>query len=244
MLRLNYKLKPLRIYQKIHQHCIHHIAIVGSGPSGFYTAKYLTEQNLDLQGEEIVVDIIEQLPVPYGLVRYGVAPDHEDTKAVMTTFEEIASRKNVNFFGNVKIGDDSDSDYSITELMKHYSGVILCYGASSERKLNIPGESEYDGIITSRNFVNWYNGHPNFVRLSENLNLKNVNDIVIIGMGNVAIDCARILSKSIQQLHTTDISDNALNYLKHNKNKKLNISIVARRSHVQVSFCRLRIVVV
>ena len=192
------------------------------------------------------MDIIEKLPVPYGLVRFGVAPDHEDTKAVMTTFSEVANRENVRFLGNISIGsgcgdgDDggrsrTDGPITVTleQLRKSYSAVVLAIGASSDRKLYIPGEGSLAGVYSAREFVNWYNGHPDFVDLGEKLNLDKTTDVVVIGQGNVAIDIARVLTKSITDLSTTDIADHALEVLKTSTVRR--VSLVARRSHVQTA---------
>lgn len=212
------------------------IAIVGSGPSGFYTAKYLIDKN-----PLIKVDIIEKLPTPYGLVRYGVAPDHQEVKAVTNTFDEIACNSNVRYLGNVCISQQNGNDTSsvhrnivtLDRLRKLYSCVVLAYGASSDTLLNIENEAA-NGIFSARSFVNWYNGHPEYRHISNKLNFKDVTDVVIIGNGNVAVDCARILAKSVDELEKTDICIDALHALKRSQIK--NIHMVGRRGHVQSSF--------
>ena len=211
-------------------------AIVGSGPAGFYTAKYLLEKN-----SNITVDMIERLPTPYGLVRQGVAPDHQEVKSVMATFIEVAENSRFRFFGNITLrGNDEDSgkvehtnELTISELQKAYDVIVLAYGASSDRSLNIPGE-ELNGCISARSFVNWYNGHPYYTKIGELFDLKKIKRVVVIGQGNVAIDCARILMKSVDELEKTDISVSALDALR--KSSVEEVVIVGRRGHIQASF--------
>lgn len=219
---------------------IHHIAIVGSGPSAFYTAKYLIDND---RKKEIKVDIYEKLPTPFGLVRNGVAPDHQDVKIVNNTFTELFQKypKSLRFYGNVHILGENESLVNISSMnllqLDHlrsvYSGVILACGASSDITLNIPGNNG-KGIISARSFVNWYNGHPDYVDIGTKIDLSKVEEVVIIGQGNVAIDCARILGKSYTELLETDIANHALDQLTNSKIKK--ISIIGRRGHVQSSF--------
>jgi adrenodoxin-NADP+ reductase len=221
--------------------CKHYVAIVGSGPSGFYSAKYLFEKHPCIH-----VDVYEKLPTPYGLVRYGVAPDHQETKNVMNTFAEVAKNERFRYFGNVEVGPIQEPKSSssaqpshhnriaIKRLIDAYSAVILAYGASSDNSLNLPGE-ELDGIFSAREFVNWYNGHPEYAHLGRKLNLENVRNVVIIGHGNVAIDCARVLAKDpMTELSGSDITSYALEALKRSPIQ--NIRIVGRRGHVQSSF--------
>ncbi|XP_042913087.1 NADPH:adrenodoxin oxidoreductase, mitochondrial isoform X2 [Parasteatoda tepidariorum] len=196
------------------------ICIIGSGPAGFYTA-----QNL-LKSEVVEVDIFEKLPAPYGLIRYGVAPDHPEIKNVITSFNKVAEYKYCNFYGNVNIGQD----ITIEELSKAYHGIVLAYGADSERQLNIPGEDSKN-VLSSNEFVAWYNGHPNFVNLNLNLDCENA---VVIGHGNVAIDVARILLLDIDVLMKTDIAEHALEAL--NKSRVKKVTMVGRRGPLQVSF--------
>jgi adrenodoxin-NADP+ reductase len=207
-------------------------AIVGSGPAGFYTAKYLLEKN-----KFVTVDMIETLPTPYGLVRQGVAPDHQEVKSVMATFIEVATQPRFRFFGNISVGgqdgEHSSNAVSIAELRKAYDIVVLAYGASSDRALGIPGE-ELSGVISARNFVNWYNGHPGYSQIGESFDLGKVKRVVVVGQGNVAIDCARILMKGVDELRSTDISSHALKALE--KSSVEEVVIVGRRGHIQSSF--------
>jgi adrenodoxin-NADP+ reductase len=206
--------------------------IVGSGPAGFYTAKYLLEKN-----KCVTVDMIETLPTPYGLVRQGVAPDHQEVKSVMATFVEVATQPRFRFFGNVSVGgqdvEHSSNAVSIAELKKAYDIVVLAYGASSDRALGIPGE-ELSGVISARNFVNWYNGHPSYNHIGQSFDLGKIKRVVVVGQGNVAIDCARILMKGVDELRSTDISSQALKALE--KSSVEEVVIVGRRGHIQASF--------
>src|SRR5208282_3971202 len=153
-----------------------HTAIIGSGPAGCYLADQLLRVIPDAS-----IDILEQLPVPFGLIRYGVAPDHQSTKAVARVFDRVLSRDHVSFFGNVEVG----RDVSLEELMTLYDAVVLATGAARDRRLGIPGE-EMPGVIGSGSFVGWYNGHPHALAP----NASDVRSAVIIGNGNVAIDVA------------------------------------------------------
>lgn len=210
------------------------VAIVGTGPSGFYTAKYLLDA-----GKDVKIDLYDRLPFPYGLVRYGVAPDHPEVKSVTSTFEEVCShRDRVRMFSNVAIGDKEavrkPHSIPLEELRRVYDAVVLAYGASSDHDLRIPGEN-LDGVLSARSFVNWYNGHPEFKSLHEQtLNLKNVKHVVIVGQGNVALDCARILAKSPAELATTDISAHAVKALENSAVET--VTVIGRRGHVQAAF--------
>jgi len=172
------------------------IAIIGSGPAAFYTADALVKSDGDCR-----IDIIERLPCPYGLIRFGVAPDHEKTKNVMRAFAKTASHEDVNFYGNVEIG----RDIGLTELRDMYDAVVLAVGAGSDRAVGIPGEDKV-GVFGSATFVNWYNGHPDCRDLAPNLN---VEAAVVLGNGNVAIDVARVLVKTPTEMAATDLPDYA-----------------------------------
>lgn len=220
------------------------MAVVGSGPSAFYCMKYIFENRKDI---DFKIDIFEKLPMPFGLVRYGVAPDHQEVKTCINLFHDIASNPKVRFFGNVEVSSNLETNVdndipsihiSIDDLRNSYDAIILAYGASADNSLGILGE-DVDGIVSARAFVNWYNGHPNYTSLDETLMLDKVENVVIIGQGNVAIDCARILSKEVDEtendeLSSFDIPDRVLNALKSSNVK--NITIIGRRGHVQASF--------
>ncbi|XP_040575110.1 NADPH:adrenodoxin oxidoreductase, mitochondrial [Lepeophtheirus salmonis] len=197
------------------------ICIVGSGPAGFYVAQQL------LKDERVHVDILERLPVPFGLVRYGVAPDHSDVKNVDNTFTKVAQNPRFRFFGNVSFGDDVS--YSMLKTL--YSGVVLAYGAASARNLNIPGEN-LDNVISGKDFVGYYNGLPQNKDLP--LDLTSSDTAVIVGVGNVALDIARILLSPLKDLKKTDISEEALDKIANSKIKR--VLVVGRRGPLQVSF--------
>ncbi|XP_041363674.1 NADPH:adrenodoxin oxidoreductase, mitochondrial-like [Gigantopelta aegis] len=197
-----------------------HVAIVGSGPAGFYTAQQLLKGHPSLR-----VDIYEKLPVPFGLVRYGVAPDHPEVKIVTNTFTETARNKRCSFIGNITVG----KDITIGELQRAYTAVVLAYGADEDRKLGIPGE-DLPNVLSARQFVGWYNGLPQDRDLSVDLSRENA---VIIGHGNVAIDVCRILMTPIDTLRKTDISQYSLDQLAASNVKK--VYMVGRRGPLQIA---------
>ncbi|MEX2630573.1 MAG: FAD-dependent oxidoreductase [Tistlia sp.] len=168
------------------------VAIVGSGPSGFYAAEALLQQG------EVAIDLIERLPTPFGLVRGGVAPDHQTTKQVVRAFERTAQDEAVAYFGNVEIG----RDLSMDELRGLYDAVILAVGAPADRPLGIPGEG-LPGVVGSAAFVGWYNGHPDFAGTDPPLDGRRA---VVVGNGNVALDVARVLVKTPQEMAASDIA--------------------------------------
>ncbi|XP_014661191.1 NADPH:adrenodoxin oxidoreductase, mitochondrial isoform X3 [Setaria italica] len=198
-----------------------HVCVVGSGPAGFYTADRMLKSHEGAQ-----VDIIDRLPTPFGLVRSGVAPDHPETKIVVNQFSRVAANGSCSFFGNVTLG----RDISLSELRKTYHVVVLAYGAESDRSLGIPGE-DLKGIHSAREFVWWYNGHPDMCDLSPDL--KNTESAVILGQGNVALDVARILLRCKTELATTDIADYALDALRGSTIRK--VHLVGRRGPVQAA---------
>ncbi len=199
-----------------------HVAIVGSGPAGYYTAEGLLKRF----GDQVRVDILDRLPTPFGLIRAGVAPDHQSIKAVSRRYEATAMEANVRFVGNLDIGEG----VSIEELRGLYDAVIIATGAPADRKLGIPGEDKI-GVIGSAAFVGWYNGHPDFADLAPPLEAESV---VIVGNGNVALDVARILAKTPAELEGSDIVAHAAEALRHSKVRE--IHIVGRRGPHQVSF--------
>ena len=191
------------------------IAIIGSGPSAFYTIQSFLRADI-----EINVDVFEKHPAPFGLVRYGVAPDHQKTKNITRLFAKYLSEKNVNFYGNVIVGKDLD----ISFLSSLYDAVIISTGASDDKNLNIEG-SNLNGVYGSGEFVGWYNGNSLNEALNPNFDTKNA---VIIGNGNVALDCARILSKTYNEFYGSDITDYSLKKLVLSKIE--NIYVVGRRT--------------
>ncbi len=202
-----------------HENC--HVAIVGSGPSGFYAAEALLKKLPNAK-----VDIFEKLPTPFGLVRYGVAPDHPRIKSVTASFDRIAQLPQVRFFGNVAIGNDLSRE----QLLDNYHSVIYATGGSNSRALNIPG-AELDNVFGSSEFVGWYNGHPDQAALPVNLKKQSA---IVIGMGNVALDIARILVLSNEELANTDTADHALALF---SNSEINeVTLIARRGPIDAAF--------
>ncbi len=197
------------------------VAIVGAGPSGFYAADALLKSD-----RKVSVDVFDRLPIPYGLVRYGVAPDHAKIKTVTKVYEKIAQKEGFSFLGNVAIG----KDISVKELQSFYDAVIFSCGAETDRKLDIPGES-LKGSYTATEFVAWYNGHPDYRDRVFDLSQKAA---VIVGQGNVAIDVCRILCKSVDELKATDIARHALDALAQSKIEE--VHMIGRRGPAQAAF--------
>jgi len=198
-----------------------HFAVVGSGPAGFYTAEALEKA----YGDQARIDILDRYPVPYGLIRFGVAPDHQSLKAVSKRYDKVAESAGVDFIGNVTVG----RDVSIAELLDLYDAVILATGAPHDRKLGIPGE-DLPGVVGSAEFVGWYNGHPEFADLDP---LLNGTHAAVVGAGNVALDCARILSKTRHEFEGSDIVGHALDAL--DKSAIRTITILGRRGPHQIA---------
>lgn len=172
------------------------VAIIGTGPAGFYTADALIKKGVDC-----TIDLIDRLPTPYGLIRFGVAPDHQTTKKVSRAFEKTAIAEHCNFFGNVEVG----RDITLAELRGMYDAVVLAVGAGHDRLAGIPGEDK-KGVIGSATFVGWYNAHPDLRHLQPDINTKSV---AIIGQGNVAIDIARVLVKTREEMAESDLPEYA-----------------------------------
>jgi len=198
-----------------------HVAVIGSGPAGFYTA----EAALKAFGDQVCVDLIDRLPVPYGLIRFGVAPDHQSIKAVSRRYEQVALSPNVRFVGNVCVG----TDVTVAELQSLYDAVVLATGAPNDRPLEIPG-GDLPGVLGSAAFVGWYNGHPDFAELAPPLDGPGA---VVIGNGNVALDVARILSKSRAEFEGSDIAGHALDALQGSG--IVRITLLGRRGPHQIA---------
>jgi NADPH-dependent glutamate synthase beta subunit-like oxidoreductase len=198
-----------------------HIAVIGSGPAGYYTAEAAQKKF----GDDVRVDIIDRLPVPYGLIRFGVAPDHQSIKGVYKRYETVNLSDNVRFAGNVTVG----SDVTIDELQGLYDAVILATGAPNDRALGIPGD-DLPGVVGSAAFVGWYNGHPDFADLEPALDGPGV---VVVGNGNVALDVARILSKTRAEFEGADIVAHALDALDLSGIKR--ITFLGRRGPHQIA---------
>lgn len=197
------------------------VAVVGAGPSGFYVADSLLKQHQDVS-----IDLIDRLPTPYGLVRYGVAPDHQKIKSVTRLYERTCSDARVRFLGNVTFGRDLDH----ADLKRHYHAIVYAVGSPADRGLGVPGE-DLAGSMSATEFVAWYNGHPDYVALEPDLD---ATDVVVIGLGNVAIDVARVLSKSVEELATTDMADHAIARLQASKVR--DITMIGRRGPAEAKF--------
>ena len=197
------------------------VAVVGSGPAGFYAAGALLDAERGIE-----VDMLERLPTPWGLVRLGVAPDHPKLKSVSRAFERIAERPGFRFFGNVEIG----RDLSHGDLLRLYDAVVYAFGAQTDRRLGIPGE-DLPGSWSATEFVAWYNGHPDFQELPFDLN---VDRAVVIGNGNVALDVARMLALTPEELAPTDTTEPAIEAIGSSTVRE--IVIVGRRGPAQASW--------
>jgi NADPH-dependent glutamate synthase beta subunit-like oxidoreductase len=198
-----------------------HVAVIGSGPAGYYSAEALQK----LYGDAVRIDMIDRMPVPYGLIRFGVAPDHQSIKAVARRYEKVALSDNVRFVGNVLVG----RDVSIAELLTLYDAVILATGAPDDRPVGIAGD-DLPGVIGSAAFVGWYNGHPEFADLAVPLD---VEAAAVIGNGNVALDVARILAKTPAEFVGSDIVAHAFAALGNSRIR--DIHILGRRGPHQIA---------
>jgi ferredoxin--NADP+ reductase len=197
------------------------VAVVGSGPAGFYAAGGLLDADVPIE-----VDMIERLPTPWGLVRLGVAPDHPKLKSVSRAFERIAEKPGFRFFGNVEVG----RDLSHADLLGLYDAVLYAFGAQTDKRLGIPGE-ELPGSWSATEFVAWYNGHPDYQELPFDLDVERA---VVIGNGNVALDVARMLALTPEELAPTDTTDPAIEAIGASPLRE--IVIVGRRGPAQASW--------
>ncbi|XP_075949334.1 NADPH:adrenodoxin oxidoreductase, mitochondrial isoform X1 [Anarhichas minor] len=209
-----------RWISRLHDDCSTKVCIVGSGPAGFYTAQHLIKARQDVE-----VDIYERLPVPFGLVRFGVAPDHPEVKNVINTFTQTARQSRCHFYGNVSVG----TDVSVEELRHAYHAVVLSYGAEGNRSMGVPGE-DLAGVHAAKDFVGWYNGLPSCRELRPDLSCETA---VILGQGNVALDVARVLLAPLDILKKTDITQPALEALAESQVRR--VLIVGRRGPMQVA---------
>ncbi|HEX4837278.1 MAG TPA: FAD-dependent oxidoreductase [Solirubrobacteraceae bacterium] len=201
------------------------IAVVGSGPAGFYAAGHLLKESGE-GGRPVEVDMLERLPTPWGLVRSGVAPDHPKIKSVTRVYEKTAAHPRFRFFGNVELGRDVSRD----ELAERYHAIVYATGAPSDRPLGIPGE-QLPGSHAATDFVGWYNGHPDYCDHEFGLSCERA---VVIGNGNVALDVARMLTLTHDELAVTDIADHALHALDASEIHE--IVVVGRRGPAQAAF--------
>jgi len=201
------------------------IAVIGSGPAGFYTAGHLLKQS-ETREQPVEVDMIERLPTPWGLVRSGVAPDHPKIKSVTRIYEKTAAHPRFRFFGNVELG----RDVSRAELAEHYHAIVYATGSPADRPLGIPGE-ELEGSHPATDFVGWYNGHPDYCDHDFDLSASRA---LVVGNGNVALDVARMLTLTHAELAITDIADHALEVLDASNVRQ--IVVVGRRGPAQAAF--------
>ena len=198
------------------------VAIIGSGPAGFYSADALLKN----KAVPVTVDMFERLPVPFGLVRFGVAPDHQSIKRVQAAFERTAQLSGFRFFGNVRVG----ADLAVAELRRRYHAVLIAVGAPTDKHLGVAGE-ELAGSYAATSFVGWYNGHPDFLGHDFDLTSERA---VVVGMGNVALDVARMLVRRPDELATTDIAGYALEALRSSRIRE--VVLLGRRGPAQAAF--------
>lgn len=201
------------------------VAVVGSGPSGIYAADALVSQD-DIPVE---VDILDRLPVPFGLVRYGVAPDHVSIRSVRDTLAKVLDKPGVRFLGNVTVGDD----LSAQDLLDCYDAVVLTYGASRDRQLGIPGE-DLDGSVAATDFVAWYCGHPDADRALFERLVPSATSAVVVGVGNVAVDVTRVLSKTVGELDHTDMPQHVLDTF--GQSQITDVYLLGRRGPAQATY--------
>jgi len=198
------------------------VAVIGAGPAGFYTAEHLFRQS----GLAVEVDLYDRLPTPYGLVRFGVAPDHQKIKNVTAAFDKTAAHPGFRFFGHVELG----KDVTIEDLRAHYHQIVYTTGAQTDRRMGIPGE-DLRRSHPATDFVAWYNGHPDYREQRFDLSQEQV---AVVGVGNVAVDVVRILCRTYEELATTDISDDALAALRESRVRE--VYLLGRRGSAQAAF--------
>ncbi|GGV56484.1 NADP oxidoreductase [Streptomyces longisporoflavus] len=200
------------------------VAVVGSGPSGVYTAQSLVQQD---RVPGVRVDVIDRLPCPYGLVRYGVAPDHEKIKSLQNNLRSVLEHENVRFLGGIEIGPGG---LPAARLLDHYHAVVYCVGAAADRKLGVPGE-DLPGSHSATEFVSWYSAHPD---ATADGFVAGVESAVVIGVGNVAVDVARMLARGVAELQPTDMPQEALGVLAGSRVRE--VHMVGRRGPSQARF--------
>ncbi|MDP4509455.1 FAD-dependent oxidoreductase [Nonomuraea turcica] len=198
------------------------VAVIGSGPAGIYTAEALVKQS----AEAVRVDVLERLPTPYGLVRYGVAPDHTSIKSIANYLRKVLELPEVRFLGGVTLGPH----VSVEDLLGRYDAVVYCTGAMVDRKLGIPGE-DLPGSVAATDFVNWYCGHPD---VDPGMFTLDTSEIAVIGVGNVAVDVVRVLAKTADELRSTDVPHDVLQRLSESQVKA--IHMVGRRGPEHAKF--------
>ena len=197
------------------------VAIIGAGPTGFYTADHLLRD-----ARVVEVDLFDRLPTPFGLVRLGVAPDHQKIKFVTNAFDKVAANPRFRFYGGVEFG----KDVTLADLKAHYHQIVYCTGAQTDRRMGIPGE-DLSGSHPATEFVAWYNGHPDYRDCTFDLTQERV---AVVGVGSVAVDVVRILCRTPEELATTDIADYALEALR--KSRVREVYLLGRRGPAQAAF--------
>jgi ferredoxin--NADP+ reductase len=198
------------------------VAIIGAGPAGFYAVDHLQRQ----AGLVVAIDVFDRLPTPFGLVRDGVAPDHQKIKSVTAAFDKLAMHPRFKFFGGVELG----RDLAVDDLRRHYHQILYTTGAQTDRRMGIPGE-DLGGSHAATEFVAWYNGHPDYRDCRFDLDAERV---AVVGVGNVAVDVARILCRTADELATTDIADHALDALRRSRVRE--VYLLGRRGPAQAAF--------
>lgn len=207
------------------------VAVVGAGPAGIYTADMLTKSDAVKNAQiEVAIDLFDRYPTPFGLIRYGVAPDHPRIKGIVSALRSILGRGDIRFFGNVDYG----SDLSLGDLQAHYDAVVFSTGAVYDAPLKVPGV-ELDGVYGAADFVAWYDGHPDYPRTWS----FNAQKVAVIGNGNVALDVARVLAKHADDMLTTEIPDNVYEGLK--SNPVTDVHVFGRRGPAQMKFTPLEL---
>ncbi|AXX27384.1 FAD-dependent oxidoreductase [Actinosynnema pretiosum subsp. pretiosum] len=201
------------------------VAVVGAGPAGIYAADILTKSDA-----EVSIDLFERMPAPYGLIRYGVAPDHPRIKGIVNALQKVLDRPEIRFFGNVEYG----VDVKLEDLRQHYDAVIFSTGAEKDRAMDVPG-IELDGSYGAADFVSWYDGHPDVPRTWP----LTASQVAVLGVGNVALDVARVLAKTADELLTTEIPDNVYEGLK--SSPVTDVHVFGRRGPAQAKFTPLEL---
>ena len=201
------------------------VAIVGAGPAGIYTAEALVEQD----DVPVSVDLIDRLPTPFGLVRHGIAPDHLAMRALRDTLHEVLEHERVRFIGNVEVG----ADLTLAELRRSFDLVVYTFGASGDRRIGIDGE-DLAGVLPATAFVSWYTGHPDADRAGVEAALAGATDVVVVGVGNVALDVARLLARSPTELEHTDMPQHVLDALAAAPVER--VTVLGRRGPAQARF--------
>jgi ferredoxin--NADP+ reductase len=203
------------------------LAIVGAGPAGIYAADILLKHERSF---DVSVDLFERLPAPYGLVRYGVAPDHPRIKGIVSALREVLDSGSIRLFGNVNYG----TDITLDDLKRHYNAVIFSTGAIKDQELDIPG-IDLEGSYGAADFVSWYDGHPDVPRTWP----LGAREVAVIGNGNVALDVARMLAKHPEDLLPTEVPDNVYQGLV--ESPITDVHVFGRRGPMQVKFTPLEL---